>query len=70
MLPSPSRRVHARLLAAALAVAVAPIGAQTPAPPRPPVAERVPKIDTLHGETRTDDYFWMKRKTDPISDPS
>ena len=60
---SPSRRAHARLLAAALFVAVAPIEAQSPTP-RPPVAERVPKVDTLHGEPRTDDYFWMKRKTD------
>jgi oligopeptidase B len=62
--PLPSRRVPAWLLAAALAVAVAPLGAQAPTP-RPPVAERVPHVDTLHGETRTDDYFWMKRKTDP-----
>ena len=60
---SPSRRAHARLLAAALLVAAAPIEAQSPTP-RPPVAERVPKVDTLHGEPRTDDYFWMKRKTD------
>ncbi len=61
---SPSRRAHAWLLAAALVAAVAPVGAQSPTP-RPPVAERVPKLDTLHGEPRSDDYFWMKRKTDP-----
>ena len=65
MLPSPLRRARRRLLAAALALSVAPVGAQAPTSPRPPVAERVPKVDTLHGETRTDDYFWMKRKTDP-----
>ena len=59
------RRARARLLAAALAFSIAPLSAQAPTPPRPPVAERVPKVDTLHGETRTDDYFWMKRKTDP-----
>lgn len=31
----------------------------------PPTAKRVPKTDTLHGDTRTDDYFWMRDKSDP-----
>ena len=26
----------------------------------PPVARQVPKVDTLHGETRTDPYFWLR----------
>jgi oligopeptidase B len=63
--PSSSRRARARLIVAALLTAGASIGAQAPAAPQPPVADRVPKVDTLHGEVRTDDYFWMKRKTDP-----
>jgi oligopeptidase B len=42
------------------------------APPRlaaqdltPPTATIKPKIDTLHGEVRTDNYFWLREKTNP-----
>ena len=31
----------------------------------PPTAKRIPKTDTLHGDVRTDDYFWMRDKSDP-----
>ena len=31
----------------------------------PPVARVVPKIDTLHGEIREDDYFWLRDKQSP-----
>ena len=30
-----------------------------------PRAERRPHVDTLHGEVRRDDYFWLRQKTDP-----
>ena len=30
-----------------------------------PVAKRVPKRTEIHGETLTDDYFWMREKTNP-----
>ena len=33
--------------------------------PTPPVAKRVPKVDTVHGDVREDDYFWMRQKDDP-----
>src|SRR5215471_379196 len=33
--------------------------------PQPPVAKRVPKTSTLHGETRVDDFFWLRQKTNP-----
>src|SRR3954463_7589153 len=33
--------------------------------PRPPVATMKPKVDTLHGEIRTDNYFWIREKTNP-----
>jgi oligopeptidase B len=33
--------------------------------PTPPVAEKRPKVDTLHGEIRRDDYFWMRDREDP-----
>jgi oligopeptidase B len=32
---------------------------------RPPVARRIDKSFTIHGETRNDPYFWMREKTDP-----
>jgi oligopeptidase B len=35
--------------------------------PEPPVARIVPKVDTLHGEVRTDSYFWLRddRRSSP-----
>jgi oligopeptidase B len=32
---------------------------------KPPVATVKPKIDTLHGDVRTDNYFWIREKTNP-----
>jgi oligopeptidase B len=32
---------------------------------RPPIATLKPKVDTLHGEIRTDNYFWLREKTNP-----
>lgn len=34
-------------------------------PPAPPVAKKVPVATTLFGDTRVDDYFWMRDKSDP-----
>ena len=31
---------------------------------KPPVATIKPKVDTLHGEVRTDNYFWIRNKSD------
>jgi oligopeptidase B len=31
----------------------------------PPAARRIPKVDTLHGEVRVDDYFWLREKRNP-----
>jgi oligopeptidase B len=33
--------------------------------PTPPVAKRVPKTDVIHGDTRVDDYFWLREKESP-----
>ena len=33
--------------------------------PTPPVARREPKVDVIHGDTRVDDYHWLRRKNDP-----
>jgi oligopeptidase B len=31
---------------------------------QPPVAPRIPKVDTLHGDVRVDDYYWLREKSD------
>jgi len=38
------------------------LAAQTTAPP---TARIIPRVDTLHGEVRTDNYFWIRNKSDP-----
>ncbi|MBI4903172.1 MAG: S9 family peptidase [Acidobacteria bacterium] len=32
---------------------------------QPPIAKVVPKLITTHGETRTDNYFWLRDREDP-----
>nr|MBA3257891.1 oligopeptidase B [Gemmatimonadales bacterium] len=32
---------------------------------QPPIAKRVPKLDTLHGDVLRDDYHWMRDKSHP-----
>ncbi|MBK7366487.1 MAG: S9 family peptidase [Candidatus Eisenbacteria bacterium] len=34
-------------------------------PAEPPVADKKPVVTTLHGETRRDDYAWLRDKEDP-----
>ena len=51
-----------RLVAVMCALAI-PIEAASPQDP--PVARQIPKVDTLHGEVRVDDYFWLREKTNP-----
>ncbi|GHA76565.1 S9 family peptidase [Pontibacter akesuensis] len=33
--------------------------------PQPPVAKKVPKELTTHGDTRIDNYYWMNQREDP-----
>src|SRR5690349_15279528 len=64
---SEARMRHLRLLLTALPIVgtyVSTAAAQAPAP-TPPVATVKAKIDTLHGEIRTDNYFWIREKTNP-----
>jgi oligopeptidase B len=35
------------------------------APPEPPVARRLPKVDVVHGDELVDDYFWLRDKNLP-----
>src|ERR1700719_196151 len=32
---------------------------------KPPIAKRSPRTTVVHGETRTDEYFWLREKDDP-----
>ena len=31
----------------------------------PPVAQRIPKVDMVHGDRRVDNYFWLREKSNP-----
>ena len=42
-----------------------PQGSAADAPLQPPVARKVPHTFQLHGETLTDDYFWLRNKGTP-----
>ncbi len=46
-----------------LALFIAP--ALDPKAATPPEARRIPKTTVVHGETRVDDYFWLREKSDP-----
>jgi oligopeptidase B len=39
--------------------------AQKKSVPKPPIAKKVPKTEVLHGETRTDNYYWLREKSNP-----
>ena len=57
-----------RLVASSLAVVpiVGPsVSRLTAQAVTPPTARIIPRIDTLHGEVRTDNYFWIRNKSDP-----
>ena len=46
----------------ASSVIAAELSAQRTAPP---VAQKIARIDTLHGDVREDDFFWLREKTNP-----
>ncbi|MFN8654004.1 MAG: S9 family peptidase [Gemmatimonadales bacterium] len=47
-----------------MATAVSLVPAVLPAQ-QPPVAARHAHVDTLHGEVRSDEYFWLREKSNP-----
>ncbi|HEU5210660.1 MAG TPA: S9 family peptidase [Longimicrobiales bacterium] len=64
-MPAAVRRCRFHLLVvAAGALAPLPLSAQQTTV-QPPVAERRAHVDTLHGDVRSDDYFWLREKSDP-----
>ena len=59
----PSRNGIIRITSlAALAIFGVPTSIMSQAPPNPPEARVVPKVDALHGEKRVDNYFWLREK--------
>lgn len=57
---------HTVICGALTSALVAPAGAQVQqATAPPPIAEKRTHVDTLHGNVRRDDFFWLKVKTDP-----
>ena len=38
---------------------------QVPTTPKPPVAKKEPKVTNIHGQTLTDNYFWLRDKPNP-----
>ena len=37
----------------------------TPPTPQPPIAQKIPKQLTQHGDTRTDNYYWLNERENP-----
>ena len=60
---------HLRLLVSSVAVLSIVVGTFAPRveaqDPTPPVAKTIAKVDTLHGDVVTDNYFWIRDKTNP-----
>jgi oligopeptidase B len=57
--------LRGRLAFAALLLLPVGLFAIDPSVAKPPVAKKEPQKLTQHGETRIDDFFWMKDKTNP-----
>jgi oligopeptidase B len=58
------RKILACSLLLALGLLPCP-AALDPGAATPPVAKKVPRKTTLHGETRVDDYAWLRDRKDP-----
>jgi oligopeptidase B len=59
-----------RILVAFAVVITLPFSANAqqqldPAAAKPPIAKKNPKSSTIHGDTRIDDYFWLREKKNP-----
>lgn len=49
-------------LLAAVAVTIGIAGCTMAPPPEPPVAKVEPKVDTMFGEERVDNYYWLRER--------
>jgi oligopeptidase B len=57
--------VNRNLSAAALALLFLVSAGLRAEAPKPPVAKKVPKSATIHGDTRVDNYGWIREKNSP-----
>lgn len=53
------------ILICILVVVTGSIAAAQTSSMNPPIAKKILKTDTLHGDIRVDNYFWLKEKTNP-----
>jgi len=53
------------LLAAMASGAQALHASDIPEVQKPPMAKKVARVETLHGEKLADDYFWLRDRKDP-----
>ncbi|HJU90923.1 MAG TPA: S9 family peptidase [Gemmatimonadaceae bacterium] len=56
---------QSRHVALALSLFVLTLPGILPAQWTPPVAKVIPKVDTLHGDVRVDNYFWLRDRNNP-----
>ncbi len=52
-------------LSGVLLLAAGAVSLAADSPAGPPAAKKVPRESILHGDTRVDDYFWLREKEDP-----
>lgn len=57
------KRTFALFTAALLSLSL--FAQQTSTAVKPPVAKKIPKSSTIHGDTRVDDYAWLRDKKNP-----
>src|SRR5215831_9632048 len=65
IMPTSPRRKPASVAGLLSLVALSCMTTSALSAPSPPVAERLAHPVTMHGDTRPDDYYWMKDKKDP-----
>ena len=66
--PAPVAVASFCLLALSPVMAAAQSNVAGSAAPTPPAAERRPHVDTLHGDVRQDDWFWLRASISSYSD--
>ena len=65
MSSNPSRTVAAPPSGSIAYPEILPLSPPAVGPHLPPVARVVPRVETVHGETRVDDYFWLRDRSNP-----
>ena len=58
-------RLRLSILPAALSIVAAAFSTSSAQNVSPPTAQIKPKVDTLHGDVRVDNYFWIREKSNP-----